>query len=820
MSNEVIGLPKNEKSSILDFFDNDTYATATPEKRKVIGSIFTLLGENNKYITGTYKALLSKPELFGSNAATLLYALDVGHVFKKDALLLMFGGFMQKPPSSAEANIIFTWAEHIRQSNEFLNFEPVFPKLNKILQTWLVSKVVKYKGKDISIQQFRPILYNAAGVNVIDIIPYVAYIFTYHAYGYPFHFSEGLSASSMKSYLTRLENWFAKCYTTLHKEQGTDDIDDTTWKDFYSTMLKPESIVGIRDAEIRETEDMLTTMIQQQEAINENDLADRFNSIISSMIEIAIRKSPIVTLYNQMPVFDDRYFDAVDLANVISYVVSENDAMVAMDTHDFYRYNLMNDEMPTYLDELKFSKNDFGINKLSVGFNTPFCSGDILLEIFKGYFKSKFQAKREFILDEHPIYITVDDLPAAYDYSLRFFVNAVWALEHREMQMIVNLLQLNTKTKQYLQDMLLVYKTLEIINGVTLQTIMTSIYFISILNEMILQHCETGEPISDFNPFIYIKSHNLENNRQLKLRSVIYSTMFMQNKQFVEFVNEKIAYFREIITVDPIIIQPYVQTFDDATRIFALGGCDTYRYLKYSNPIIRGYGFISHTNTISEDLYVSYLFGSVLKNATVFELIEDSDDPATILNTIFTAVKKEDEPPHLFKYIFSSSGYTKRAIGSFIDIEGKPLIEILKYSFKQTSVKSVLPKELLCVKKLPVSDAEVSSDVKVTNNGFYVGQQFVTLTLNSTGNTKYIPVYNSASKITTRNLTVVNPEGRRLMEVIVPSTAIDDMNNIFWIFTTVSKKSLFSGVQLQKTPWKPSAAQYMLTDRIQPIPRR
>ena len=817
-----VGLPANEKSNILSFFDNQAFATAEPEKRKVINSIFSLLGENDKYITGTYTALLKRPDLFGSNAATLLYALDVGRVYRKDALLLMFGAFLQKPPKSAESNIIFSWAEHIRKSNEFLNFEPVFPKLNRILQTWLDSKMVVYKGRNIPIARFRPILYNAAGVNVIDIVPYIAYIFTYHAYGYPYHFSEGYSSSSLKSYLNRLENWFAKCYTTLYKDQGitssNDTIDDATWKDFYSTMLKPESIVGIRDSEIRETEDMLTTMAQQQEAINDADLADRFNAIISSMMEIAVRKSVVMSLYAQMPPFDDKFYDVIDLSNLVTYVVSETAYGVAMDTHDFYRYNLVTDELPVYAKELEMQKPSFGINKLSVGLDLPFCSGDIMMEMFKGYFKSKFLAKRQFVLEDDGIYITSDNLSAAYQFALRLFVNAVWAFEQREMQSVMALLKSNQKTRQYLDDMFAVYDTIRIVNGVTLQTVMTPIYFISLLNEFILKHCESGEPITEFNPFLYLRQHQLENNRLLKIRSIIYSTMFLQNAQFVEFLNEKIAHFRELVTVDPIIVQPYVQTFGDATRVFALGGCDTYKYLKYTNPIVRGYGFLSHVNMVNEDLYISYIFGSVIKNNTVLELIEDTKDEVTIRNTLASAAKKEEEPPHLFKFVFTDTGYSKRPIGSFVDIPS--LFTLLKYAAKQTSVKTALPTEVLCVKPLPVNDTLISADVAATENGFKIGDSFITITLNSAGMTKNIPVYNTASRITTRNVTIVKPEGRKLVEIITPSTSIEEMNNLFWIFTNVSKKSLFSGVRLQKTPWKPSAGQYMITERIQPIPKR
>ena len=836
-------------STLLDVF-NDRTANFSQQQGKsehLVGNLFTLLGDNNKFIAGTYKALLKRPELFGSNASTLLYALDVGQSFKKDALYIMFQGFLERPPTTTESNIMFTWAEHLRTKNEFIEYEPVMNKLNSILKAWFADKTIVYNGEHVPLSFFRPILYNAAGVNVIELLPYIAYLFTYHIYGMPMQFSDAMSSSSLRSYIASLEDWFAKCYNELYSETAitavgevNEEIDDTTWEAFYDKMLDSSKIVELRNEEIRKTKGLLEGMIQDQQSINDADLSERYSIVLKRLVDIAIEMSPINKIIDKIPGFDPAYYDSAELANITSYIVSKTNFTAIIDSNDNYRYMLAQSKQELDIEELAFSKPTFDLNVFQLGLQRPFCSSDIASEIFKGYIRTKFEAKRSYMLDDSPIYLTSSDLENSnlYPFLLGMFVNGVWALEFNEMKEIMKTLI----KKDEVRDLFNLHKLLVLIRGHTTQSILAPIYIISLLNSFVLQNCNLGQELSSFNPYIYLRQVIVDEARVIKLQNMLYSTLILNNKQYKTLVNNANAKIYEILTSKPIVIMPYVQTIADAASIYALGGCDCYRFLKYSNPITRGYGFISRTMNMNEEIYVAYLFSAAIKNETVFEMITDENaDIVSIRNNLATASKKEVEPEHLFKYEFKDGSYTKRPIGSFVDIEImnsessidvsgtlisertqrssiNPISILLNYSMPQSEPKNVLANEVLRVKRLTEDDGSFNSSIPSTANGFNYKSNFISLKLNSNGSVKYLPVYNVASKTMTRNVAMIKPDGRRLIEIHTPLFN-GQVNNVYWIYTDVRKESKFEKQDLKESGFQPRDGTFMLTDRIQPIPK-
>lgn len=828
-------------------FDNliQNFSVGEGKSDHPVGNLFTLLGQNDKYIAGTYNAYLKRPELFKLNAQTLLYALDVGQTFKKDALFIMFRGFLQHPPETSESSIIFSWAEELRKGDEFMSFEPVFDKLNSILRNWFAKKTVEWKGRAVPLELFRPILYNSAGVNLIELLPYITYLFTYHVYGYPFHFSDALSSSSMKSYLNSLENWLAKCYAELYKEQQINllntrfdekEIDDETWIAFYETALYSSKIVQLRNDEIRRTDGLLDGMINDQQSMNDSDLQHSFNAVMTKLVEIAVQQTPFNQIYSKIHPFDASYYDSTELANITSYMVTECEQTVAIDANDYFRYMLMDSKIEPFCSELELnlSKDRFGLKKLSTCIGKPFCSGDQSLEIFKGYLRAKFEGKRSFSLDASPIYLTPSDLDASnlYPFILKWFVNGVWALEHNEMYVIIQGLLSNKTTAQYLKDMFAIRKTFEIVYGNTTQAILTPVYAISMLNTWARIHAENGLEFNDFNPFLYIKDLEIDEARVIKLENILYSMLFLNSKAYISFANKLITNFYEMMTSKPILIQPFVQAFDDSARVFCIGGVDCYRFAKYSNPLVRGYGFLSRVSEMNEEIYVAYRFAEQIHNETIFELIEDKkNDTKSIVSTLASASKKTTEPPLLFKYKFAAANgklaYIKRAKGSWADLvlDSKSVPAILRsYSFKQSLPADALPSEIVSVKRLEVKgNGKLEANKPITKNGYDYNSKFISIKLSGTGTTKYIPIYAPATSVTTRNLAMVNPDGLKLVEVITPSSGILVDNNVFWIYTSVTKSKFAMNkkegeVDLKASGYQPRSGTYMLTDRIQGLP--
>lgn len=811
----------NDLLTRYDDFTNN-FSSGTPTKDNINGNVFSILGENHRFISGTYEALLKRPELFGSNAITFLYALDIGQTFRKDSLFSLFESFLQKPPSTTEANVLFLWAHMLMKYNTFINFEPTFEHLNKCIAKYMDKKTFLYNGKELTIETFKPFLYNSAGVNLIELIPYIAYIFTYHVYGFPLHFSDAYSSSSLKSYLTSLEGWFSSQYMKLYSENDIsilnanmkeNEIDDKTWKDFYSVLLDSKKIVQLRNAEIEKTADVLNQMIDTQQSINEVDLYKRYDSIINQLVNICIKKSPLTYIYKKVPKFDAKYYNVNDLVNLTAYMISESKTTHIIDTSNYFKY--VHCEMPTKYTQILYNKPELGYNKLSLSFNRPFSSGDIVSMLFQGYVKEKFKNKKEDILDDDPLYITPSDVTEKiYQFLMPFFVTSVWELEHIEMYNIIN----NMK-KELLQDLLNIYNSLKVVYGETFGTTITAVYSISFINEFAREHCDLSLNFSEFNPFVYLKHRTPDMPRIYKLRDMMTSMCYIMKKNYVDFINEMNVDFYKLFTSQTLILQPYIQGIDNDVGQFALGGIETYEYLRYSNPFTRGYGFLNNVVGSNEELDIAYQYLSQVNNETIIDIVETAkDDLTTISNNIQAIIKKSPiNVNRLYKYEFSTnSTYKLKESGHFLN-DKYMMGLLLKYSCKQTVASNVLEYEQVRVKSIKINSSNELEPQQSTLNGYKYGSGFIDLKLNALGSTKYIPVYSLAAKIDTRNLTIINPNGLRMVQIITPSTGKVDENSVYWIYTASKKESSFSKVALKKNAVHPTDAEYMLADRVSAV---
>lgn len=772
-------------NSIYSAFDRlNEFSFAEPKPEDKVNILFTLLGTNDRYIAGTYTSMVKRPELFGENALNLLYALSVGQSIQQDALYLMFKSFIRRPPETTDSNVFFQWADELRKSSSIPVFEPVFAKLNSVIQKWFGEKSIDMNGERIPLVQFRSVLYNTAGSNIIELLPYIGYLITYKVHGYPYKFNEALTSSSLKSYLSSLEDWLASCYSQLYSSEGKEDIADSVWKAFYNRALASNTIVRLRNEEINKSKRLLTDMIETQESIDETSLYNQYSAVMTKLVKIAISESPIQMIYNRMPVFQAEYFDSTELANMTSYVVTNPISSHLIDDNDGYRYMLSTSligELRPELAPIHISD----VHKFNDCLGKPFCSGDVALELFKGYLRTQFEAKRSSILDSDPVYLNVSDLEddLVYKYVLYWFCSGLFNLEHIEMALVFTAIG----ESQQIRDLFSMYEVMVRANGCTLQSIMAPVYAISLLNKWIYRYCSDSKPLAEFNPFVYLWDVTIEEDRRTKLQNIVYSTLFLRSKPYVDFVNRITVTMREILTSNPIIIQPYVQTMKDDTPIYALGGIDCYRYSKFSNPIVRAYGFLSRVSEISEEMYVTYRYCVNITDETVNEMLNDKDNDAT--NTLVTASKKATEPSLLFNYRFEMSEgqltYIRRAVGSFVDLG--VIDEMMQYAFKQSLPSQALGTEVVVVKLLPIDSNGVSPKVHPSLNGYTVNGKSMNVKLLANGITKYIPIYDARSTITTRNLSFANPNGMRMLEVSVPSSGYVTANNVYWIYSNAIK---------------------------------
>ena len=139
----------------------------------------------------------------------------------------------------------------------------------------------------------------------------------------------------------------------------------------------------------------------------------------------------------------------------------------------------------------------------------------------------------------------------------------------------------------------------------------------------------------------------------------------------------------------------------------------------------------------------------------------------------------------------------------------------MKYSFKQTNASEVLDYEEIKVKTLKINTfGNLDPSTPSTENGYNYDGKFIEMKIGPHGNMKNIPVYSISSKIETKPLITINPDGKRLIEITTPS------ENVFWIYTNLPKISKFTKqLELKSSGLAPNEGSFMLTDRIQAIPK-
>ena len=150
-------------------------------------------------------------------------------------------------------------------------------------------------------------------------------------------------------------------------------------------------------------------------------------------------------------------------------------------------------------------------------------------------------------------------------------------------------------------------------------------------------------------------------NRISKLLNMTTSLLYISDPLYCKFVNTCIDDFTGLITMNSIIQQPYIKGLDDMADIYAIGGCELYNYSHFSNPLIRGYGFVSNVFGNCEALETFYHWIYKLDNNALFEVINESLNNVSLIETSlkaqWTKMWANKMIPNLLKnYTFTSSG--------------------------------------------------------------------------------------------------------------------------------------------------------------------
>ena len=770
-------------------FSNRGFTTYSPTD-----TLWSALANNsNEYIKATFETYLRRPDLFeGKTSLNLLYALYIGNTNGKETLMNIFENYIQSSPSKNKTPTILLWANEIREKGITLAYEPVLSKLNKVMNSWVNSgSYIEWNGKKYNIDTFRPILYNSEGVLLVDLIPYIAYLFTYVIYGFPYQFSEEYSESSMKAYLSLLEEWFGICYQSLYKEQGTkNDISDVVWKGFYSNMLNERKIVEIRNEELNRTEDLLTIETNTQLSIVDEDLASKYELVVRDLIKAALHQVPWMKVFDVISNQDGRDIlntNTKHLMYVSEWISCGANPDYFIDEHDNYRITHYENGSNTLL--ISNSLPKLIVNEDSY----CFARGDVKTDILFGYINERYQSKITQLFDDDPIHIG-DEVPDIYGQLCSFFCNGIWMSESKVIS------SLDIMSSESFIDFLHLHDLMRILFEKSIATEITPIYFLSFLNQWLYAHISKDRPMNDFNVFKYMR-WSVENINDKLLNELIhyyYSFVIIENESYRRFFRNEVSRYMELIQSSNGIYQPYVKTMDDEVEKWALSGIDGYKFARIPNPIVRGYGFVSSVFGIDEQTYLIYRMCEMAENDSLFKLIRSDMNWDTIQSTLKMIIDSipEDKLPRILTRIGKTTS-------SIIEECKNEINRLITYTFSQ-SLPSLTVDESIKVKSID------KPNERATTNSYLFGEQLIPCSITTMNGKVYrIPIYSIVGTMEDTLLRTVVPNGLRIVEVITLNE-----NSTYWILSPMNPPSQFTPRAIPSNEM-PNDGAYMLTDRIQ-----
>ena len=828
-------------SSLLNVFDER--AGEFDERKRTdynyVDTFWTALtGSGFRKITETYETMLRRPDLFeGKTALNLFYAVYVGNTYNRDSLYTMFKNYLDRSPSVKNTNVIFNWARMIRERQMNLNYEPVLAKLNTVFNTWMNSgQYVNFNGNRHPLNVFKPVFYNSEGESQYELVPYIAYLFTFLIYGYPFQFGDTYSESSMKSYFASLEDWFDICYSALYKEQGITtlnandvEIPDQTWKGFFNAMLDEEKLIDIRNSEMNKSDDLLSAQTSTQLSIQDADLANKFGEVLVQLIKFGIAQATWEKIILQFEPFLNSFMDSAELMQMTEWILCGSTSEYAIDSHDSFRYLRTSEKLPDVFDrktivlpqtipiiDSQIFKLDADLS--SIAPKIAFSKGNFVMQAFSGYLRDRLQSRRTEISEMNAIYITPSDLEARdlYPFILNFFCNGLWRTQSEEVIRFMSLISVNSS----FVDFFGIRNVCEIVHGNTIGSILAPIYAISLFDLWAYTHLSNDRSISDFNMFKYLRwsVNTFDGERIKKLTSILYSCLFLNNQKYREFVHDEAVRFIELTQSAYAFLQPFVQVLDDDASKWALVGMDGYRYAKFQNPILRGYGFCSNAFGVNERSYLIYRMTELIANETLFSMIEMNLNNQLVLDETMrmgiNQLEAEKLPRLLTRFSISETGtYYQKSVSEILAECKNETLKLLIYCFRRSSPSLMLDYEEIRIKDM------TSPEKKAYVNGYAYGSRFINVCLARDGKSYLLPRYGIAGEVRETITTTTIPDGLRVLPIYTISAVNPEIeNSVYWILTKMPAPSQFDAFA-KMSEFMPDDGSYGLTDRIQGYPK-
>ena len=448
-------------SYINQAFNNTSFGKGYNFPRPLISklSIISALQNKYRYISLTFDLFQNYPELFKKTSTNLIYLLQTGTTFKKEAIFTLFESLLnssqeisinqankllnleeskQKLTSSSNSfietqSLMILYSYYLYKYKEFNYFEPAMKGIKEAMDSFKNNDVVYYKGNKFNFSEFKPLCYNNNGDNLYEFIPYFCFVATFYSDGQPYRFFEEIgSETSYNNLLVSIDNYFSNYYKLFMKQIGLsnytanfndypifintifEDRDESgvktvaeTLQSMLNNMLSFDNLIKLRNDEMNKSASLLDDNFNDQNRLSDEFLKECYLRNIDLILEIIIEKNPIQNILNQFPTFVPvnlsspfQNYSLSELSWMTHYCLSSGNHKFFID--DEYKFRpIIEDNVSTYsfVNSKDPWKVNTKINKFKYSMNLPFSDCDLATQMLTSFIKQRIVTAQENFLD-------------------------------------------------------------------------------------------------------------------------------------------------------------------------------------------------------------------------------------------------------------------------------------------------------------------------------------------------------------------------------------------------------------------------------------
>ena len=798
-------------------YNKDFTETVVNAASDNFNAIQDIIGVKYKAIEFTNKIFERYPELMDGKGSTLYYILNAGQTKKVAVMYTIFETFVKNSQPAVFASIlrgiepinkdvdpIFSWARYLKKTRKCYIYEPVLSFNNKVLQEFLNSKTFKLKDRAMTLNDIRPLCYTNTGENIADLLPYIAYLYNFFINCNNYTFGEILAGSTHNSFFESIEANFTKYYQKLiastngmnmtklfaKPHELIKHFSNDVLKSMYSEMLNPENIIQIRnDIIMNDDTKQLQKAISQQTCVTKSVVQAGFHKALCDLVEIVIHHNPITKVFRKIPLFCAKTLNEYELGQWTAYAMSGGTEPF-MINKDLTYMGIGDIQSHGTIDFLPPQRLVTEIKQLSTGSKKPFINSSIGLQLASAYAKSKFTEYQNDILNDFPI--TIDESFIATEKHgtdtmeniiTGLFVNGIYAKEWDALKNIFAILKSNPRFMKSIENIMKIPSLLDSFFTNTYGTKIMSAYILSFIPDWILKFIVTNGAalgiklpptkavnINMFCPMaMFCQNHELDNLRIEKLLALETSLMYLHNKAYTNFINDRVNEFVTILNNNAYIQQPYVKGTSDNVGVYAIGGRDLVAKAGLSNPLLRAYWFVALTQGTCATMETFYDWVKYVDNQSIYDIIAQGilegnvNSIKTVLTTRYNEmISSNNVPLMLSNYTFNNDGsWVVNVTPYYIDLNlpnGMPLIQFLiGYTFNETHAKNIADNELI-MKPIKFVNNQFIAERTMFNKAIF-GTNHVSAVLSEFGTNFKLPYYDFNAVLDDFSVEISAPPG-------------------------------------------------------------